>query len=172
MIVGAAKTLESSYDCTPDFHTGYRLIYITLAFLTGIIGSYSLGWTVVYSNTHPGVKFINLITLWSGVFAWVIYSVITLISLFGKRRRIIEYFGQLATIQLIGWGVYVFFTTVAVCFPFISIAPFIHLIGIAASFLVMFREHHRRLQAIDLSTWRVVVWAVCFITGALIVLNS
>lgn len=43
VIVGAKKLPASGYDCTPDFHTGYRIIYIFLMTLISILSAYFFG---------------------------------------------------------------------------------------------------------------------------------
>lgn len=171
VIVGTANTSNSQFDCTPDFHIGYRLTYIILAFLMGTAGSYTFAYGLVYSNANPIITYLNLLVLGASFLAWSIYSISVVCTLFDKHR-LIAYFGQLATIQLMGFGVYAFFTTIAAFFPITSIAPLIGAFAISVSFLVMFREHYRRLEVLNLVHWRIGVWVISYFVGAFILLNA
>lgn len=169
VIVGAAKSENQTFDCTPDFHSVYRMVYIILAFIIGGIGAYALGMGLVYANGNPIVAYLNLIILYASVIAWGIYCATVIVTLFDKRK-LIEYFGQLATIQLIGLGVYGFFTVIAAFFPISVIAPFLSTIAVVAGFGIMFREHYRRLEVINLPKWRIGIWIVSHVVGIYLIL--
>ncbi len=171
VIVGAGKTSNHKFDCTPDFHVSYRLIYIILAFLIGIVGSYAFGYGLVYSDANPVITYLNLLVLGSSFVAWSIYSISVVSTLFDKRK-LIAYFGQLATMQLMGLGIYAFFTTIAAFFPIPSIAPFISAFAITVSSIIMFREHYRRLEVVNLAHWRIGVWTISYFVGVFILLST
>lgn len=171
VIVGAEKPEAMAYDCTPDFHAGYRLVYIVLAVLIAAFGAYSFGSSMVYWSHVPTVAYINLLVLWIGFFAWTIFSVFSLLTIFDNRSRI-DYFGQLATILLMGFGVYALMMSLAALVPFYSLAIFSSALAIVVSFGVMCRAHFRRLKVVDLANWRIAVWVLCFVIGGVIVLSS
>jgi len=171
VIVGAAKTHSTGFDCTPDFHVVYRLIYIVLAILMGISGAYFFGRGIVHSGAIYTVGFLNLLILWTGVIGWGIYGLITLVTVSDNRTRI-EYFGQLATIVLMGLGVYIVLMGFVVLIPTMDLATLGSAFAVAVSFLVMCRAHFRRLKVVDLDNWRMIVWILSFVVAVFVVLSS
>ncbi|MFK7906402.1 MAG: DCC1-like thiol-disulfide oxidoreductase family protein [Chitinophagales bacterium] len=171
VIVGAAKTPTNGFDCTPDFHVVYRLIYIVLGILMGVLGAYSFAWMILYSEALYTIGFINMIFLCVGVAGWGIYGLIALVTIPNNRTKI-EYFGQLVTISLMSLGVYVALMGIAAFIPSVYIANLVGAFAVAISFLVACRAHFRRLKVVGLENWRMIVWVLSFVVAAVLGLGS
>ncbi len=171
VIVGAAKSPSNAYDCTPDFHIGYRITYIALATLIGILGFFFLSYTIASSDAIHTIVFVNFLVLWTAVIGSGIYGLISLVTISDNQTRI-EYFGQLATIGLMGLGIYVALMSFVALIPTMGVATFGSLLAVVVSFGVVCRAHFRRLKVVGLGDWRLVVWVLSFVVGVLIVLSS
>ncbi|MEZ4885813.1 MAG: DCC1-like thiol-disulfide oxidoreductase family protein [Chitinophagales bacterium] len=177
VIVGAAKTQTQtqtqthSYDCTPDFHVGYRLIYIFLAVLVSILGVYWFANGMAEAFAVPSLAYFNFATLMIAVIAWGIYFCMAFLSIPNNRTRI-EYFGQLATTMLMGLGIYIVSMGIVAWIPNEVIAIGGATFAIVASFGVMCQAHFRRLKVVNLANWRMIAWILSFLVAALVVLSS
>ncbi len=127
VIVPSKKQIQE-FDCTPDFNLKYRLIYITAALLTGIT------LLSLILMKFVGLQFVPLLLL--PIF--LLFGLGFINTDFREMEIKTEYFGQLATVILIGG---------LISLPGF-ILPKIYLIFVVLSKMLMSREYLRRVKLI------------------------
>lgn len=142
-------------DCTPDFHTGYRLIFIAFAlflFACAVCLLFLVGF---------GLPFTTCITMLVPVYsALVIHGAITHHRLLGDSA--IEYAGHSAVTLIL----FALPTFVAVGISTLTEWPEITIAGaVFGSFLLLW-QHYKRMLHLGRSRWWSVVWFLTLAAGS------
>lgn len=153
-VILAKKFKTIACSCAPDYHTGYRVLFIVFAMAISVLVTWrfgvSLAETAGYAGNFAGLKMLAVCGT-----GWVL-SILTAI-LFMKNDRL-EYTGHLAVLQLTG---------VLVLAPATIAAPhlgnaglYVCLGSVLASSVLMLRGHTRRISIMGRSQAWTLLWFV------------
>ncbi len=153
-VILAKKFKTIACSCAPDYHVGYRLLFIVFAALISVLITWSFGVSLAQAAGYAG-NFAGLKMLAACGTGWML-SILTAI-LFMKSDRL-EYAGHLAVLQLTGVFVLVPATIAA---PHLGNAGLYVCLGSAlASSLLMLRGHARRISIMNRSQAWTLLWFV------------
>jgi predicted DCC family thiol-disulfide oxidoreductase YuxK len=153
-IILAKHYQAQQHDCAPSYHVGWRMVFVLFAAVFSSCITLALGRTFAHAAQFPANTWgINALLICGT--GWIVQQLLALIFLREKRM---DYFGHLATLQLVG---------VLVLLPAIVLSPFVgHYgivvcgVGVVCSSALMLRGHYKRTAVLQLSQWWTIGWFV------------
>lgn len=154
-VIVAAPASECGIDCTPDFSKKYRFIFLVFAGVVATLISYLFGQAVHFLIPEPFLKNAGLDMLVMVGMGWMVQAALAAVVMPTFLKW--EYWGQLATIGII--GVLVLVPGIVLMSMGLEVA-WIPVLSVACSASLMLREHYRRLTVLSISQWWTVAWFV------------
>ena len=154
----APSDIHKSNACVPSEHVGYKVMYLIFSSLVviTILSAYSVHLTTFYPKLFPFQE--AVICLGQFVFQWMFIFRL-------KSQRILEYFGNMMTVSLMGALALAPFA----CWPGLPEYFYLGYFMLVVTF--MFFEHVRRIRLLHLSFVLSITWALYRLLVLLIILN-
>ncbi len=142
----APAYVKMDNDCKPEFHWGFRLVYIVMAGLFSAFISYWMGSSLKEYFTS-GYEYLLLVGA-----GWLIHAAMILVY---RVKDKMEYYGNLASIMLAGILMQVPFLF---CFHFFGINYNWLYVSLVLSDILMTYMSYRRVKYLDLSQGITFAW--------------
>ena len=147
----------AGFDCSPDFHLGYRVAFIAGALvLTSLITcAFGQSTAAYWPVDNPGVK-----TLLTGATAWAVPALLALI--FAKKA--VDYLGHLTTVVIL--GALLLLPSIGLSALTVYHHPAVPALSALASTVTMGWQHFRRVGHLELSQRWMALWLLVLVGTA------
>lgn len=149
VIMPNPKSAKNHVQCLPDFNIRYRILYIVFATLATAATLYA------YANLLPTFGKGNFLTEWNLAFGQILFQAIFLIR--KDLNTILDYIGNLVTISIFGS---LLLTPMLIISEFLFVGEFVSMNYFAVVATIMFIEHFRRVELLQLPKLLCATWVL------------
>lgn len=160
VIMPSKKKAKIKLECVPDFNIKYRLLYISLSIVfTAFVLFY-------FSELLPKLPKTNIAREFILATGQMVFQSLFLVK--KDKQTILNYLGNLMTVSLLGSIILV----PIICLNSIIKLPETIILGwFACTVLIMFLEHSRRIQILELPKHLTYTWVLYRIIALVFIIN-
>ncbi len=160
VIIPSKKKTNAVLECVPDFNVKYRMLYILFVTMISVL---TLNKCAQIMPMLPKAGMLRELIIALGQF---VFQGVFLMK--KDKETVINYFGNLATISLLGALILLPLLVLNYCIP---LPPFIILTWFGITVLLMIAEHFRRIKLLELPKTLTFTWILYRIIALIIILN-
>ncbi|MEW5676406.1 hypothetical protein ABGT15_08840 [Flavobacterium enshiense] len=160
VIIPSSKPNETKFNCEPSFNLKYRIFYLLVAICTTTIILFTCSEML---PQIPKSSYIRELALATGQ---IIFQSMFLIR--KDWKTIVNYSGNLMTVSLYGC---LLLLPILLLNQLVAIHPNIALIWFGITVVLIFMEHFRRVQLLQLPKYLCITWVLYRIIALYLILN-